>query len=192
MPDEDQITEKTPLLHRLFGTPSKTIAEPEKELRFTRARQATLFFFLTAVCLMLAIGSLFAAFLNLGWTDYYFQKNWWLALLPLIPAFIFLRTALHCIRHAYIILTPMGIEIFPFFKPQKNLQVIFWSELHSTETKDENLILHNNPEKTSGTIITLKPLTENQIPLLKKAITARLKEPPKPNHQSPTTNSPNP
>jgi len=170
-------TPETSILQRIFGAPAKSIAEPEKELRFTRARQATLFFFLTAFCLMLTIGTLFCAFLNLGWTDYYFQKNWYYALTALIPAFIFLRTAFHCIRHAYIILTPMGIEIFPFFKPKKNLQIIFWQEIDSSEIQDENLILHNNSEKTSGTIITLKPLTEKQIPLLEKAITARLGQP---------------
>ncbi|GAA5494176.1 hypothetical protein Rhal01_00334 [Rubritalea halochordaticola] len=172
----NKTTEQTSknMLSKLVGSGTKSIAEPEKELRFTRARQATMFFFATAVFFMLTIGTLFCGFLNLGWNDYYFQKNWWLSFLFLIPAFICLRIAFRCIRHAYIILTPLGIEIFPFFKPQADLQVIFWQDIDSAEIEDNNLILHSNQEKTAGVVVTLNPISETKIPLLKKAVTSRL------------------
>lgn len=172
--DNSKHEPKTSVLGKLLGSSTKSIAEPEKELRFTRSRQAVGFFFGCAFFLMLCIGTLFCAFLNLGWNDYYFQKNWWMALLFLVPAAICFRTAIRCIRHAYIILTPMGVEVFPFFKPEKNLQVIFWQEIDSAEIQGENLILHANQQKTAGTVITLKPIALPQIELLEKAITSRL------------------
>jgi len=121
------------ILKRIFTSPHKSIAEPEKEIRFTRSAQAIPFLLLSVIFIMLCISSLFCMFINWGPWHADFKEYWWLSLFPLIPAFICYRVAQHCLRHAYLILTPMGVEIFPFFKPQANLNVIFWSDIHHAE-----------------------------------------------------------
>jgi len=164
------------LLKRIFTAPHKNIAEQEKEIRFTRTAQATFFFILTVIFSMLFISSLFCMFINWGPWHADFDEYWWMSLLPLIPAFICLRIAFQCIRHAYLILTPMGVEIFPFFKPQENLQVIFWSDIHHAEVEGDMLKLHSNEEETSGTILSLKPIGKKNYHLLEVAIQGRLKQ----------------
>lgn len=172
MPTETDIQKRT-LFEKLFGLSPKSVAESHKELRFTRSRQASQFFILSAFLLMLGVASLIALFASWGPDDVDFQFYAWFCLLPLIPAYFTLRIGIHCIRHAYILLTPMGVEVFPFFKPEKNLQVIFWQEIDSFDLDDCLLTLHSSPEKTSGTALTLKPLASEQISLLRKAIEAR-------------------
>ena len=158
---------------RLFGLSPKSVAESHKELRFTRTRQASQFFILTAFLMMLGVASFVALFASWGPNDVDFHFYAWFCLLPLIPSYFTLRLAIHCVRHAYILLTPMGVEVFPFFKPEKNLQIIFWQEVHSFDITSFLLTLHSSPEKTSGTVLTLKPLATAQISLLRKAIEAR-------------------
>ena len=163
------------LLKRIFTSPNKAIAEPEKEIRFTRVAQATVFFFLTVIFMMVFISTLFCMYINWGPWHNDFHENWWYSLFALIPAALCFRIALHCIRHAYIILTPMGIEIFPFFKPQKNLQVIFWSDIHHADRDFYELTLHYNEDETSGIVLSLKPIGKNNYELIETAIQGRLK-----------------
>jgi len=152
------------------------VAEPEKEVRFTRSAQASTFFILAVLCIMLGVGTLFNEFINWGPWHADFKAYWWLSLIPVIPAMVFFHIGVHCIRHAYIILTPMGVEIFPFWKPEKNLQVIFWSDIHLTEFKDQKMTLHYNKDKTSGAVISLKPISKKLHHLLEKAVKARTLE----------------
>ena len=162
------------VVKRILTSPNKSVTEPEKEIRFTRSSQASTFFFLAIISTMLCIGTLFNEYINWGPWHADFKAYWWLSLIALIPAAIFLRIGIHCIRHAYIILTPMGIEIFPFWKPQKNLQVIFWSDIDHAEFKGSDLILHYNKEETAGIVSSLKPIGKLNYSLLQKAIRGRL------------------
>lgn len=95
------------------------------------------------------------------------------AAVPFALAIIAILTAIHCARHAYLILTPLGIEIFPFFKPEKTMQLITWGEVQHAEISSNKklLSLHFNSEKTSGIIITLSPILAAQRQLLHHAIT---------------------
>lgn len=164
---------KRTLLQRLFGLTPRGVSEEHKELRFTRSRQATCFFLISVFFLMLGVGSFIALFASWGPADSDFQRYAWLCLIPLLPAFLVFRLGIHCVRHAYILLSPMGIEIFPFIKPEKNLQVLFWSQIEAYDFTPTQLILHTNKEKTAGVVVTLKPVAHSQICLLQKAITAR-------------------
>ncbi len=155
---------------------NKSIAEPEKELRFTRAAQASLFFFLGVISTMVCIGTLFNEFVNWGLWHPEFKEHWWFSLIALMPAAIFFRIGLHCIRHAYLILTPLGVEIFPFWKPEKNLQLIFWSDIDHAVFSDHTMTLHFNKEETSGVVITLRPIGKSNYPLLHTAMLGRLKK----------------
>ena len=150
----------------------KDIIEPHKELRFTRGSQASLFAMLAAVC---GGASVAIVILNLLLKDPLI--SWWWVLAPLPPAFICARLCLHCVRHAYLILTPLGIEIFPFFKPRKNLQVLYWSQISDAEVTGRNqLVIHLNREKTSGIVASLTPLQPVYRELLEHAIAGRMAE----------------
>ena len=83
---------------------------------------------------------------------------------------------INCTRHAYLIFTPLGIEVFPFINPHKNLNLIYWNEVKDFEIKEREqiLILHKDEKKTSGVIISLKPILSTQRPLLEKTLKGRL------------------
>jgi hypothetical protein len=147
------------------------VAEPHKELRFTRARQAVPFWIAAAMCL--------AATLALTVIGSYRHENpdlphplW--ALLPAALAALLIRTALHCTRHAYIILSPLGVEIFPFFQPAKNMQLVPWSQITSAEAGNHFITLHFDPDQQSGIHLALSPIPPQARPLLQKALLGRL------------------
>lgn len=148
----------------------KDISDPHKELRFTRGAQASLFAMLAAIC---GGASITIVILNLLLEDP--LVSWWWVLAPLPAALIFLRLSLRCIRHAYLILTPLGIEIFPFFKPHENLQVLYWSQISDAEINEHNqLVIHFNEEQTSGVVASLAPLLPARRELLGRAIAGRI------------------
>jgi len=89
--------------------------------------------------------------------------------------FAFLRLGVRCTRHAYLILSPLGVEIFPFFKARENLQVIYWSQVADAEVEDGELRLHFTEEKKSGVIVSLAPISKARRVFLKKAVTGVMK-----------------
>ena len=150
----------------------KSINEPHKEIRFTRGAQASLFGILAAVSGGSSIFLLIFS-LNTGTTP---MACLW-ALAPASISLIFFRLSLRCIRHAYLIMTPIGIEIFPFFKPQDNLRVIYWSEISQVEIDQSNrLLIHLSGDPPSGIIASLKPLLSRQRDLLAEAIDGRMSQ----------------
>ena len=150
----------------------KDVVEPHKELRFTRAAQAQGFFVAAAVAF--AFGLLISITVLMGHPNF----HWWMPLpFFLLAGFIF-RFSLRCARHAYLILTPLGIEVFPLLKPEKNLNLIYWTQLHSAEFDDHLTLLklHFDKEQTGGVVLSLKPIQEKQRPLLRKALEGRLEK----------------
>ena len=148
------------------------VAEPHKELRFTRAAQAQAFIVIAAVA--------FAFALLIGITSFMGHPSflWWMPLPFLLVAGILTRLSTRCARHAYIILTPLGVEVFPLFKPEKNLNLIYWSQLDDAGFDEEltTLKLHFNKEKTAGVVLSLGPILAKKRPLLKKALEGRLQQ----------------
>lgn len=142
------------------------VAEPHKELRFTRARQATGFFFASGIALSAAITlftiSVFRETPHPAW-----------ALVPLAFALGLGRAALHCARHAYLILSPIGIEVFPLIRPASGMQVVAWSEIAAIEIDEQEITLHFNPERTAGIHLTLSPISRSTRPLLLRALEGR-------------------
>ena len=150
-----------------------TIQSPEKELRFTRSGQAGLFWMVAAVSATVGITMLA--------TSIYRDINpdlphpaW--AAVPLVLALVMARVAVWLTRHAYLILTPLGIEIFPFFRPAAGMRLVTWQEINHAEVdeKSTRLTLHHDPEKTSGIHLSLTPIRADRRSLLAKAVLGRL------------------
>ncbi len=151
----------------------KPVAEPEKELRFTRAAQGH--FLLSISVILLAIGiTLFATSTAPG-----SPENLWMYATPTcLLGILLIIPAMRCIRHAYIILSPLGIEIFPFFKPEKNLQILYWSDISHAElsTDEKQLIIHTNEARTAGVVASLTPVKTSHRPLLARAISGTMEK----------------
>lgn len=155
----------------------KDVTEPHKELRFTRSAQATLFSILGAICAGTSVVLILINFLlndsHLALKDP--LVSWWWVLLPLPAALLLARLSLRCARHAYIILTPLGVEIFPFFNARENLQVLYWSQIADAEVNDRNqLVIHFNEEQTAGVVASLSPILPARRKLLAHAIEGRM------------------
>lgn len=151
----------------------RPLQAPEKELRFTRSGQAPLFWIAAAMLVAGAVtvlGCWLWRDINLRWT----HVLWVLA--PLVPAVALVRVALHLTRHAYLILTPLGIEIFPFFRPAERMQLVAWGEIADAEINADltQLTLHFNVGKTSGIHLSLKPIRADLRELLVIALGGRL------------------
>lgn len=153
-----------------------TVQSPEKELRFTRAGQAAGFWVAAAV--LVAISVTLAASAIYRDINPTLPHPWW-ALPPLVLAGVFARLAVRLTRHAYLILTPLGIEVFPFFRPATGMRLVLWQEVSAAEV-DENftrLTLHHDAEKTSGIHLSLVPIRRDRRSLLAKAVIGRVSPP---------------
>jgi hypothetical protein len=150
----------------------KNVAEPHKELRFTRVGQAQSFMVIAAVSLAFALLITITSFMG------HPSFRWWMPFPFLVLAILLARLSGRCARHAYLILTPLGIEIFPLLKPEKNLNLVYWTQIHDAEFNQELTLLklHYDAQKTAGIIISLKPILQKKRPLLKKALLGRLAE----------------
>lgn len=149
------------------------LQQPEKELRFTRAGQALWFWLLAAVMASAAI-TLLAVWPYRPVNPDLPHPLW--ALLPLAAAAGAAKVAVHLTRHAYLILTPLGIEIFPFFRPQSGMRVVYWQEVALAEADPgrRRLTLHHDAARTSGVHLTLRPIPRERRDLLVAAVEARL------------------
>lgn len=149
------------------------VEAPEKELRFTRSGQATLFWVAVAVLVSAGV-TLLATSIYRDINPDLLHPLW--ALVPLALAVAAGRLALSLTRHAYVILTPLGVEIFPFFRPALGMQLVMWQELdHSSMSDDQNLLtLHRDSAESSGIHLSLRPIRRENRTLLAKAISGRL------------------
>jgi hypothetical protein len=140
---------------------------PFKELRFTRSQQAVTFVIAGVVCVSIAGGLLVLYFSKVNGPN----SPWW-ALLPLTAAWASFRLAAHLTRHAFLLLSPIGIEIFPFFRPAQNMTLFSWGEIqHAEVSPDTRLLTLTLAGYTdSKVIISLDPVKPGSRPLLAKAI----------------------
>jgi hypothetical protein len=150
-----------------------TVSEPQKELRFTRSGQAT--GFCVAGAVLVGIGVTILA------TGFYRDINpelphpaW--ALGTFLLALGAFWTASHLTRHAYLILTPLGLEIFPFFRPAKGMRLLTWQEIAAAEVDQRRkwLTLHFNPDRTAGMHLSLRPVRRKLRGLLATAVLGRV------------------
>lgn len=149
----------------------KPVQNPEKELRFTRAGQSMIFWVLAAVLVGGAV--------TLVASGYYRHINpalphplW--AMIPLTLGWLVARMAMHMTRHAYLILTPLGVEIFPLIRAEKNMRVIYWQEIAGMDLEGSRLTLHFDAEKSGGVHLTLRPIPKLKRDLLVHALRERI------------------
>lgn len=147
------------------------VSNPEKELRFTRSGQARNFALFGAVSMGVAVT--FFATAVFGSRP---PVNLLAVIPPLLLAGGFFWLAYYCNRHAFIILSPVGIEFFPLIKPASNFQVWQWQEFHHGEIRERKLFLHFNAEETGGAVLSLAPLTSQARQLLTTAVDGRMAE----------------
>ncbi|MEM1084854.1 MAG: hypothetical protein AAGI48_12150 [Verrucomicrobiota bacterium] len=147
------------------------VAEPHKELRFTRAAQAVPFWIAGAVLAAAAIVLVVIGFYR---RDHPALPHPAWALLPLTLAWLCLRIALRCTKHAYLILSPLGVEVFPFFKPVSGMQMIPWGQITEVEVGRHLITLHFAEDQSSGIHLSLSPIPKSRRPLLAKALQGRL------------------
>lgn len=148
-----------------------SVAEPQKELRFTRAAQSAAFFITAAVLIM--AGLIFFLLIPYKAENPELPHPAW-GILPIAVGFAFVRLAWRCAKHAYLILTPLGIEIFPFFRPAAGMQLVPWAQITGAEVDASRLTLHFTPEKTSGIHLSLSPIPAARRELLARAILGRM------------------
>lgn len=147
------------------------IAEPQKELRFTRAGQAAGFGIAAAVLVMAAL--VFFLLTPHREENPMLPHPAW-GFVPLALAALSARVAWRCTKHAYILLSPIGVEVFPFFRPEAGMQVIPWAQITGADIGPSRLTLHFSEEKTSGIHLSLAPIARNRRELLSKAIRGRI------------------
>ena len=150
-----------------------SVAAPEKELRFTRSGQAV-WFWVAALAMIAAAIVLFV--MGSGRLTQPDRPHQAWAALPVIAAWCAARVAMRLTRHAYIILTPLGIEIFPFFRPAEGMRLVGWGEIAAAETDPllRRLSLHFDADRTAGVHLSLAPIREELRPLLAKAVLVRV------------------
>jgi hypothetical protein len=147
------------------------VAEPQKELRFTRAGQAVAFWIAAAACVMAGL-VFFLLTPYRAETPELPHPAW--GFVPLGLAVLAARIAWHCTRHAYILLSPIGVEIFPLIRPAAGMQVIPWQQIDSAEIDDTRLTLHFTAEQSAGIHLSLSPIARDRRELLARAIRGRL------------------
>jgi hypothetical protein len=166
------VAEDPPARRAPQGIPGR-VRNPGHELRFTRSRQAADFWIVAAVAAAAAL-VLLTTSLNRHQNPALPHPAW--ALLPAVGALLAARLALHCSRHAYLILTPLGIEIFPFLRPAQGMQIVHWAEIHAAdfEPAAARLTLHFNAAKTAGIVLSLAPVRRDRRAWLAQAVQGRL------------------
>ncbi len=151
-----------------MGKPRK-ITEPEKELRFTRARQGLTF---------VAFGGIFLCITFWIWfsntTINEISIRLIITLILFSLSLICIWVAVNCVRHAFIILTPLGIELFPFWFPSKNLQVIYWTQIDNAIVTEDMKTLEIQCQGGGKVFVALAPITVDRLPYLKRAIEGRM------------------
>ncbi|TAG09260.1 MAG: hypothetical protein EAZ42_07445 [Verrucomicrobia bacterium] len=152
---------------------ARSIQHPEKELRFTRSRQAALFAVIGAVMMGAAMTILFSA--SYRSINPNLPHGAW-AILPFLTGVIALRFSSQLAYHAYLILSPIGIEIFPFFRAKSGMNLVPWGQIAeaNVDQAKQLLTLHFTSEKTSGIHLSLRPIRKESRCLLAKALQGRL------------------
>lgn len=137
------------------------------ELRFTRSRQAVVMLCWGLAMLLLSLG-LFV----LHRQRFTHPPALFWGFLPLPFAALFLWLAWQHLRHPFLVLTKVGVEIYPFFLPGRNMNLVLWQQIARTEIqlRPPRLVLTRADAADAKIFITLAPLAPRQRLLLQTAL----------------------
>ena len=92
---------------------------PHDEIRFTRNGQSVPFFLVALGLLCLGVALLL---LSVRWSENTLPvvEKAWYGLLPLSLGIALGWWAVRLVKHAFLIFTPLGIELFPFWFPAQH------------------------------------------------------------------------
>ncbi len=144
-----------------------------KEVRFTRSGQAVVFIAVGVACV-----SLGAAFAVLGyrwpwhdWPDPLLPSPW-LGVAPLAPALALFYAAGRLARQPYLVFSPVGLEIYPLWKPADHSQLVAWSEVATlaVQERPERLVIDFAQVKDAGIVIHLAPVARRARLLLRRTV----------------------
>lgn len=143
------------------------MADPAKELRFTRSRQAA-HFALSGLGLVAAGAGL----IILRWWQLDHPPSLWPAVASLAGGVACLVFAGRLARHAFLLLSPVGVEIFPFFLPTRNFQLVPWGTVADASVDPDMkwLTIRLAGYEDAGIVISLAPIARRVRPLLVRAI----------------------
>jgi hypothetical protein len=147
--------------------------KPFKELRFTRSQQAITFVMAGVVFFSITAGLMVMWFSHVNGPN----SPWW-AVLPLVASWASFRLAARLTKHAYLLLSPIGIEVFPFFRPAQNMTLFSWAEIQHAEVSDDEklLTLTLAGYQDSKVIISLAPIKPKSRPFLARAVRGVMKK----------------
>ncbi len=140
------------------------------EIRFTRSKQAAVFFGAALVFLCGAAALFLLA--TPGWTRTASPvlATRCYAVIPLPLAALLTWAGVHLARHAYIVFSIVGMELYPFWFPSRNLQVLFWSEIEKLELQDGGNTLVIRLPGERAVFVSLAPLSRPARALLAHAV----------------------
>ena len=147
-------------------------AEPHKELRFTRSHQAAHFAWGACLALAAMVGLALLAWSSWGKTGEPLIRVWWLPLLPLPVILGALWAVAWCATHAYILLSPVGVEIFPLFHPVRGYRLVPWAQITALRIERNCVVL--DFVGAGGIVLGLDPIRPSARPLLVEALQRRL------------------
>lgn len=154
----------------LFGA-KEALSIAVKEVRFTRGGQAAVF-----IAVGVALASVGAAGVILGirwpwrdWPDPLLPSPWW-GVGPLLPAAVLFYWAGRLARQPFLVFSPVGLEIYPLWRPEAHSQLVAWTEVASLTVQDEpeRLVLDFADVKDAGIVIYLAPIARAVRPLLRR------------------------
>ena len=90
----------------------------------------------------------------------------------LVPAVLCLTAGCRCLKHAAVIVTPVGVEILPFLRARRAMQWFFWQQIRSADREGGRLNLRLADGSTAA--ISLRPMTVASRDMLAHAIRQRV------------------
>lgn len=97
---------------------------------------------------------------------------WVMELIGLSATAINAYLGLYCLRIAYIIVSPVGIEILPFRNPRHTMRLYMWHDLLGAEFNDREMVLHHCDDTYEH--LSLLAMNPRQRKMLRRAVTQRL------------------